>query len=366
MIKVKKIFSNSISFVFTLLFGIFLVLHPRESINGVTSGIRMCLNTLVPALFPFIFFSCIMVNSGIFQILGKLLSPVSKFLFFLPPSSSSVILLSMIGGFPVGARGIKDLFERNEINSEQAERMLLFCVNAGPAFILGVIGNSLIKNLEIASIILVSQILSSVIIASILGILAKVKIGKIYSSNNKVQKENFTESIIKSCESSSMSIIQMCTLVIIFNIFSIFLDNLQILSYCSRVLSYLKFPGEISDCFPQIIMEVTKSCKMISSYGVFPSLLSFATSWGGLCVHFQVFSIMKNLKINYLKFFAFRFLNACLSSFLTFILIKIQNISFDFRKIEVPQTSTHVFGSVALVVFCLIFLLDLKLKKKFN
>lgn len=366
MIKISDIFPRFLTFAFIIFFGIFLVQNPDLSIIGVKSGINMCLNVIVPSLFPFIFFSSLMINSGIFNTLGKIFSPISKYLFSLPPPSSSVILLSLIGGFPVGAKGIKDLFEKDEINSEQAERMLMFCVNAGPAFILGVIGNSLIKNMNIANIILISQIVSSLIIATFLGFLSRKKNNNINFNLTQNKKINFAECIINSCESSSMSMIYMCTLIIIFNIFSYFLDNLQITSHFSKILLGFGFSNEISICFPQMIFEVTKACQLISNNGAFPYLLSFATSWGGLCVHFQIFSVIKNLKINYLKFFLFRLLNACLSSCITFILVRLQNLKFDIKTIEIPQTSTHILGSISLICCCVVFLLDLNLNKKFQ
>lgn len=377
MIKIKNFFTELIITIFIISFGIFLVIHPDISSNGVKEGVSLCCNILVPSLFPFIFLSSFMINSGVSSRIGRVVSPASK-IFNLPASSLSVILLSMIGGFPVGAKGISDLFERKIINKEQAERMLSFCVNAGPAFVLGVIGHSLIKDMKVAQIILISQILSSLIVALIVSINKRDKTNRhcktctcSYSDfselvSNKIgssKKVPFFESLIYSCESSSFSIINMCILVIIFNVFCCFLGDLQILSFCSRILSIFGFSNGISESFPQIIIEVTKACELISLNGAFPPLFSFAVSWGGLCVHFQVISIMKKIKINYLKFLSFRLLNAALSSLLTFLIIKIKNIDLNIKEVDFPQSSTHFWGSVALVLCCLFFLIDVNFKK---
>ena len=381
MIKIKNFFIELIVTIFTISFGIFLVVHPEISSNGVKEGISLCCNILVPSLFPFIFLSSFMINSGISSRIGRFISPFSK-IFNLPEPSLSVILLSMIGGFPVGAKGISDLFDRKIINKEQAERMLSFCVNAGPAFVLGVIGNSLIKDMKVAQIILISQIFSSIIVALFVSINKRDKTNvhyKIYCKYNlsinsqKISKPThiiksskkipFSESLLYSCESSSFSIINMCILVIIFNIFYHFLDYLQILSICSKMLLVFGFSKGVSESFPQIIIEVTKACESIYLSGAFPSLFSFAISWGGLCVHLQVISIMKKIKVNYLKFLAFRLLNAVLSSSLTFLIIKMKNINLNVRKIDLPQYSANFWGSVSLVLCCLAFLIDINFKK---
>ena len=217
MIKTKELLKKSLTLIFIIFFGIFLVRRPDLSFLGVKEGFEICFGTLVPSLFPFIFFASLMINSGAANIFGKIFAFISKKIFFLPPEALPVIFLSMIGGFPVGAKGISELFEKKIINSKQAERMLKFCVNAGPAFILGVIGNTLIKNLKIAGIILFSQIISSLTIAIILAFLEKKQENqkfdniahensdifqktKVFNSNFKPKKISFAEALINSCE----------------------------------------------------------------------------------------------------------------------------------------------------------------------
>ena len=360
----KNILFKLLTSISIISFGVFLVLYPKDSFFAVNEGINMCLNILVPSLFPFIFFSSLLVNSGVSKTIGKCFHFVSEYVFALPPESFSVVLLSLIGGFPVGAKGIIDLFEKKVINSEQAERMLRFCVNAGPAFILGVIGNSLINNMHVANIILISQILSSLSIALASGFFAK-KTDNINYSKIKKSDTSFIYSLVNSCESSASATINMCILIIIFNVFSTFLDKLQIISIFDTISKGIGIPEKFFKYFPQIMIEVTKSCKMISQNGIFPCMLSFATSWGGFCVHFQIFSIVKKLKINYFNFFAFRFLNAVLSSFLVFLFTRLENIDFCIKKIEIPQTSTHILGSLAIICCCLVFLIDINSKNKF-
>lgn len=359
MKKIKKNIAELVISIFIISFGIFLVLSSEHSMSEVRSSIKICCNVLIPSLFPFMFFSSLMINSGTSNKIGKILYPVSKYLFRLPSSSVSVIFLSMVGGFPVGAKGISDLFEKKMISENQANRMLSFCVNAGPAFILGVLGNSFIKNMEIAKIILLSQIISSLIVGVLTSFFSKEKTQKY---DKETEKIHFSECLIKSCESSSIAMMNMCMLIIIFNVFSVFLGDLHFFYVCSKIFSSFRISQEISDCFPQIIMEVTKACEFISSKGVNPCLISFATSWGGLCVHFQIFSIVKKIKINYLNFFVFRLLNAILSSIIALAMFEFKNSIFDI-KMEIPQSSTHFLGSLALIFCCLIFLIDLNFKK---
>ncbi len=120
-----------------------ILLFPNDVRNGASSGISYCLYTLVPSLFPFMVLSSFIIHSGISKFIGKLLQPVIQFLFYLPGSAGSVIIMSMIGGYPVGARGCMSLLEQGAITQKQAQRMLYFCVNAGPAFIISVVGSTI-------------------------------------------------------------------------------------------------------------------------------------------------------------------------------------------------------------------------------
>ena len=152
-----------------------ILLFPNDVRNGAANGISFCLYTLVPSLFPFMVLSSFIIHSGISKFIGKLLQPVIQFLFYLPGSAGSVIIMSMIGGYPVGARGCISLLEQGAITQKQAHRMLYFCVNAGPAFIISVVGGTLLQNALIGLLLFFSQIAAMMVIGITLGIIARFK-----------------------------------------------------------------------------------------------------------------------------------------------------------------------------------------------
>ena len=355
--------SNFLWLILITLFGIFLTMNSDISINSVKTSGMLCIDTLIPSLFPFIFFSSFMINSGIFYIIGKFLH-IFSYIFFLPKEAISVVILSMVGGFPVGAKGIKDLFDKKVINNEQAERMLMFCVNSGPSFILGVIGTSLIKNINQSIIILISQILSSIFIGIFLGLYSRNKYKNIYTNKHKSNNILIGDALVLSCESSCMSMLNMCALVVIFSVFFSFMEKINILHFLEYLIIKLNLGEPFSKCFPLIILEVTNACMSISKFGNNPVLFSFATSWAGLCVHSQIFSIIRGIKIKYSKFLMFRMINSCFSSFITFLILKCSCMQIN-NNVEISKSS-HIWGSVSLVAFCIYFLIDLNFLGKEN
>ena len=83
--------------------------------------------------------SSFIVKSNLSLKIGKLMSPLTKFLFNLPGYIGPTIILGLIGGYPTSARGVKSLFEKKIITDSDAERIMLFSVGAGPAFVVSII-----------------------------------------------------------------------------------------------------------------------------------------------------------------------------------------------------------------------------------
>lgn len=107
---------------------------PELCARGVREALAICGNTVIPSLFPFMVVSGFLVHSGTSAALGRIAAPITARLFRLPGVSAGVILMSLVGGFPVGVKMTAQLLDAGQLNESQAKRMCLFCVNAGPCF----------------------------------------------------------------------------------------------------------------------------------------------------------------------------------------------------------------------------------------
>ena len=74
------------------------------------------------------------------ELLSALLSPLMRPLFGLSGTGAAALALGLCGGYPVGARTAAELVENGALSQEEGERLLAFCNNAGPGFLLGVCG----------------------------------------------------------------------------------------------------------------------------------------------------------------------------------------------------------------------------------
>lgn len=350
-----------------LIFLSVLIIFPSESSDGVRNGLNYSVMLLIPSLFPFMVLSSFAIRSGFAEILGKLFSKITTFLFGLPGVCSAAIILSFVGGFPVGAKCTYLLYEQRKISLEQAQQMTLFCVCSGPAFLITAVGTIMLNNATSGIILYISQLISCVILGIISRFICPQKSQTVitYKENpDSLSKISIVSSFIKSCSDGAKSIIEMTALVIIFSLFINIADKKGLISFLSYIVSLTGIDSRFSDTVLPIILEVTSACSKVCGNGLPLWVLSFAVGFGGLCVHLQIFDILKVIRINRLKFILFRIINAIISSFVTYI-ICIFYVPFKetFATSEFSETiftSSNVVGTFALIIMSIVFLLSLK------
>ena len=86
-----------------------LLFYPTQAAAGAKRGIGYCVDILIPSLFPFMALSVFVVKSGLAASMGRLTAGPCRILFGLPGSAAAAIVMSMVGGYPVGARAVAAL-----------------------------------------------------------------------------------------------------------------------------------------------------------------------------------------------------------------------------------------------------------------
>ena len=114
---------------------ILLILDGKTAVAGAQEGITLCLKTVIPSLFPFFILSAVVIQSGNVPGLGGI-----RRLFGLPEGMEPILIPGLLGGYPVGAQSVFQTYQSGNLTKPEAERMLAFCSNAGPAFLFGMVG----------------------------------------------------------------------------------------------------------------------------------------------------------------------------------------------------------------------------------
>lgn len=330
-----------------------MISNPKIIISGVLTGMDYSVKILVPSLFPLMFLSRFIINSQILDFSKKYFNILTKFLFYLPGSVFPAIILSMLGGYPIGAICAQKLLETKEINLEQFNRLLRFTVNSGPGFIINFLGLSILKNQVLANIILISQVISSLTIAIISGIISRIKHEKFYCNYNILNKStrNLSEIFVETISETSINIINICFTVIIFNSLISVLIFLNIFKNMNNEILFLI----------QSFLEITCGICFLKNNIISPEIISFAVNYAGLSTHFQIISILKNTDFNYANFHIFRIISAIISVVITVFLTNyfgyyIPTFITNTNNIIVTHGyNLSIYGSIALCIMCVYY-----------
>ncbi|MCM1044919.1 MAG: hypothetical protein NC417_05380 [Candidatus Gastranaerophilales bacterium] len=131
----KKLSKLAITLLFLVLtYGI--LTHSQLSLAYALTGLTLWYEKMVPALLPFMILSGIMVRLHLTEGFTTLLYPFLRPLFRVSRNVCYAIILGFLCGFPMGAKTVADLYERDMITRREAEYLLAFCNNIGPVYFL--------------------------------------------------------------------------------------------------------------------------------------------------------------------------------------------------------------------------------------
>lgn len=263
------------SLVVTILCMLLLIFHAKTAVDGAQKGIEISLHAVIPSLFPFIVLSCLICN----HLSGRripFLCHISR-LCGVPDGAESLLLLGLLGGYPVGAQVIAEVYRSKQLDRDNALRMLGFCNNAGPAFLFGMIGPMFSKNSTVF-VLWGVHILSALLTGLLLP-------GRKHSNGHVNAAKPI--SLPEALEKSVRIVAVICGWVILFRII-LTLCNQWILGFLPPVIRVL-LTGlcELSNgCMELMVIEAEHGRFIVSS---------FMLAAGGLCVGMQTASVTKEL-----------------------------------------------------------------------
>lgn len=353
MILRNRINNKAVGMICAFILLIIFVLTPSYTSEGAYDGIQLCLNLAIPSLFPMMFAAIFVIETGLAQIIGNKLSSITKRIFALPGTAGAAVLLAIIGGFPAGAKAVCELYGRGVVGKQDAERMLLFCFSAGPAFLLGTVGG-LYGSATIGMLLIAVQIISIITI----GFLTRFLPRNDYNSekafegrhNSDRNSKNITQSITSAARKTAAAMLNICLFIVIFSIVRSIIDNCGISAIVVNFLSMLGMDRNKAEAIIPVILEVTSGCVYASDVGI--PMTAFAVGFGGLAVHMQILAISQKLNINYPLFLCARLIQGILCAVFSYAALQIiPSEAIDAVSINLkPSISAAPAGAVMLMI----------------
>ena len=279
MKSIQKI-ARSLLCLLCLLCAVLLIQNAPVVAKGAVQGIRLCLQTVIPSLFCFMVLTCFLINSGLYRFLSLPLAWVTRRLFFLPPELGSILLLGMVGGYPMGAKAIASLLQQQKIDPRDAQRMMLYCCCAGPSFIISAVGVQMFGSFSVGVLLFAVQLGVSVLFALVCALHCRLHSSRpaaiadphpVSSVRPLGPGEAFVLSVAQSVEAMG----QMSGFIVLFSAVGQLISSLLPCASLARAL--------LLGC-----LEVTNGCSLASTLPFGAVFASCFLSFGGLSVLAQI------------------------------------------------------------------------------
>ena len=277
-----------------LLWAALLLAFPGQSLEGARKGVSLCLDLIIPSLFPFFVLSSLLIATGFASMCARLLSGLLSPLFGVGGSGAAALLLGAVGGYPVGARTLSQMVKTGECSEAEARRLSLFCNNCGPAFFIGAVGAGVFGSREAGMVLLGANLTAALLV----GLIARIIGGKLPPSNKRAGSTSkpfpgVWQAFPDSVQSAFSASLGVCAYVILFSVLIMLLDRIGWGTVLTEKLSG-RLPMERGSVLLRALLtgllEMSTGTAALAEGAASPAALplaGFLLGWGGLSVFCQ-------------------------------------------------------------------------------
>lgn len=297
-----------------------LLMSTESVINCCRGALTLCLELIMPSLFPFFVISGLLNRLGLPAMLGRLLSPLASRLFRVSGPGASAFFIGITGGYPMGASYIADMLERGQIDQNEASHLLAFCNNSGPAFIMGAVGAGVFHSAGVGLLLYLIHILS----ALIAGVLLRPRKSIDHGVCTAPTAESIKTALPEAVRQSVISTLNVCGFVVCFTVLTGLFDAWGLFSLLSGAIA-ARFGVEMHFVRAALtgVLELGSAVGTMQGLAVTPQNLTLAAAilgWGGISVHFQTAAVLAEADIKTAPHFRGRLMSAAIGAALGYIL----------------------------------------------
>lgn len=280
-----------------------LIMYPKEAADGIRNGLSLLASDVIPAVFPFMVLASYVFASGAAQPLCRILKPLTSKLLRVSSEAALAVIMGLIGGYPVGAKTVAELYEGGVITRNEAERLMFYCINASPAFTVSAVGVMCLGSIKKGFLLYGAVVLSALTAGFFCRFLDD---GKRLNAEScfTVRKDAFSHAVATSAE----AMLGISGWILVF-------------SALSR-LAELAALDENTLTFVRAVCEVTTGCR----YACTSVPLQFTGAmlgFGGFAVICQITVYTDRCAVELKRILSARLINASLCAFYTNLLMKI-------------------------------------------
>ena len=321
--------------------------------DGIRTGLALCGNVVIPSLFPFMVLSGFVTLSVVSDWIAKPFQGVTRHLFHLPGSLSSVILMSLVGGYPVAAKALGTLLDEGRVTPQQVSRMLCFCVNAGPPFIVTIVGTQLLGSAQAGWILLGSQILSTLLI----GFVTARRFPTPAPDAGRHTPMPLALAFVQSVANGVAGMVAICSFVLLFSSVAALLSHQvlpNLVEFLTGICPYPQLDDAFFTALAYGLLEVVNGCN--AAVQARPDLAfllcAFFLSFGGLSIICQVSACILPRKVSLKPFLLSRLAHGFLTGAIAYPLYRFSGCTL--ACMSGAPLPAQLNANTALVTLCLL------------
>lgn len=116
--------SNIFLLIIFLIFVVYSLINIKETNSSTMNVLKTFSKNILPALLPFLIINQLVIKLGIIDLLAYLLQFISYPLFKISGKGASVIMIGLLNGFPSSAIFTSLMLKDNQIEKEEAQRLI--------------------------------------------------------------------------------------------------------------------------------------------------------------------------------------------------------------------------------------------------
>lgn len=283
-----------------------MLISPSHSINAAKNALALCANVLIPSLFPFFVFSGLLVGFGFAHVLSRPMSHIMRPVFGVSGAGALCLILGVVSGYPLGASCVCDMYKSGALTKNEAEKLLAFCNNSGPLFIIGSVGAAMYFSEDIGIMLYTVHVLSALSTGVIVGIFGR-KGKKTEIPSTAIQCTRPVGMIIKQTVVNSVSnMLLVCGFTVLFAVIirSVPTDEGGLISLLAGGVL------EISTGIYNVSISQLALCEKLI-------LTSAIAGFAGISVHLQVVGIVSGTDLSTRRYFAGKIMQSALAAVYT-------------------------------------------------
>ena len=316
--------SQIILSIILILIMLALLFDPNTYMTATLNGISIWFNNVLPALFPFFFLTKLLTSLNVLDKLSVFLKKPMSYLFHCPGVSGFIYIMSIISGYPVGAKLNSELYLNKSITKDELVRINSFTSTSGPLFIIGSVGVGMFISHTAGIIILISHLIG----ALLNGLLYRnYGYHKCHTQHSNIPKNttSMDKLLSDSVYNSITSILVVGAYIALCSVFIEVLINFHILDILSVPFNLLGINPSITTGILTGIVEMTRGCLELSGYistnlNLVVILATALISFGGISINLQAITFLSKCNIS-IPFYFFQKLTQTILSVVVCILI---------------------------------------------